>query len=115
MARTNARRRTQMTALLRNVVLPLPQKADDETEWVNRLLLVASHIDESAMNTLLGNTNLLGFARCVKQTVRGIKLRQLSRGSYPYRAFVATCEENNVSLNGVSCCQPSYEWYREAS
>lgn len=56
-----------MTAIFKSRILPLP-KADnvDEQAWTDRLLLVASHLDELAFRALERVTGLKGFARCVQ-------------------------------------------------
>ncbi|KAK1921574.1 armadillo-type protein [Papiliotrema laurentii] len=72
--------RTSLTSTFKTKILPLPSKADDEQAWVDRLLLVASHLDDDAgMAGLARTTGLVGYAK----------------GSSPYRAFVMFCEENN--------------------
>jgi len=76
--------RTQISHIFKTVILPLPeQKAEiDVQAWVDRLLLVSSHLNTPAFGALKRLTGLIGFAR----------------GGSPYRAFVDFCEANNVSI-----------------
>lgn len=53
-----------MSSVIKNVILPLPSKGEDELVWVDRLLLVATHLDEVAFKALERLTGLRGFARC---------------------------------------------------
>ncbi|KAK4687777.1 sister chromatid cohesion protein PDS5, partial [Tremellales sp. Uapishka_1] len=76
---TTMETRVQIASTLRNTILPLPAKADDEQAWVDRLLLVASSLDDHAMKGLDRLTGLKGY----------------SRGSSPFQAFIKFCEENN--------------------
>ena len=39
-------------------ILPLPPKGDEETTWTDRLLTVMRFLDEKAVSTLLGISNL---------------------------------------------------------
>lgn len=75
--------RTQIAHIFKTVILPLPeQRAEiDVQAWVDRLLLVSSHLNTPAFGALKKLTGLIGFAR----------------GGSPYRAFVDFCEANNVS------------------
>lgn len=75
--------RTQINTAFRNVILPLPTKPDDEQAWVDRFLLVASHLDDGALLCLDRLTGLKGYAK----------------GSSPYFAFAVGCDEYNVSLS----------------
>jgi sister-chromatid-cohesion protein PDS5 len=52
-----------LAAKFKAKILPLPAKADDDQAWVERLLLVASHLDEAGLNGLDRLTGLVGFAR----------------------------------------------------
>jgi sister-chromatid-cohesion protein PDS5 len=61
--------RTTLINVLKEKILPLPPNADDEQAWVDRLLLVARHLDEQAMNGLAGATGLKHYARCVSTPV----------------------------------------------
>ena len=70
----------QITAAFNKDILPLPEKADDEQAWVDRLLLVASRLDDPAFKALERLTGLIGY----------------SKGSSPFRAFIDFCEANNV-------------------
>jgi len=81
--RTVLKCRTQIAHIFKTVILPLPEyKADiDVQSWVDRLLLVSSHLNTPAFGALKRLTGLMGFAR----------------GGSPYRAFVDFCEANNVS------------------
>lgn len=54
---------TALAAKFKAKILPLPAKADDDQAWVERLLLVASHLDEATLNGLDRLTGLVGFAR----------------------------------------------------
>ncbi|BEI99615.1 hypothetical protein CcaverHIS631_0406580 [Cutaneotrichosporon cavernicola] len=71
--------RSQVNAAFKNVILPLPSKPDDEQVWVDRFLLVAAHLDESALAGLERLTGLKGYAK----------------GSSPYSAFADACDEFN--------------------
>ncbi|GMK53875.1 hypothetical protein CspeluHIS016_0104610 [Cutaneotrichosporon spelunceum] len=71
--------RSQVNAAFKNVILPLPPKPDDEQAWVDRFLLVASQVDESAIAGLERLTGLKGYAK----------------GSSPYAAFAEACDEFN--------------------
>ena len=74
--------RSQITHIFKSLILPLPDIKDiDEQAWTDRLLLVASHLDETSFKALEKLTGLPGFAR----------------GAAPYRAFIDFCEANNVS------------------
>lgn len=73
--------RTQINAAFKNVILPLPSNTDDEQAWVDRFLLVTTHLDESALAGLDRLTGVKGYAR----------------GSSPWFAFAQTCDEYNVS------------------
>lgn len=74
--------RTQITHIFKSTILPLPNVKDvDEQAWTDRLLLVASHLDETSFKALEKLTGLPGYAK----------------GLSPYRAFVDFCEANNVS------------------
>ena len=75
-----------MTATIKQYILPLPGKTDDEQAWVDRLMLVATHLDDSAFKALEKMTGLRGYAR----------------GNSPYRAFIDFCEANNV---GQTSCR----------
>ena len=76
--------RTQISHIFKTVILPLPEyKAEIDTQaWVDRLLLVSSHLNIPAFGALKRLTGLAGYAR----------------GGSPYRAFVDFCEANNVSF-----------------
>ena len=89
-----------MTNVIKTRILPLPSKADDEQIWVERLLSVASRLDDAAFSGLSKATGLLGYARYVP--LYPVITLFTSRGSSPYRAFVAFCEDNNVSLAGLA-------------
>ncbi|ORY30387.1 armadillo-type protein [Naematelia encephala] len=71
--------RAQVTSTIKSQILPLPTKPDDEDAWVDRLLLVAVHVDDVGFKALERLTGLNGYAK----------------GSSPYRAFVQFCEDNN--------------------
>jgi sister-chromatid-cohesion protein PDS5 len=73
--------RTQVNTAFKNAILPLPAKPDDEQAWVDRFLLVAAHLDESALMALERLTGLKGYAK----------------GSSPYGAFADVCDEYSVS------------------
>lgn len=75
--------RTQINTAFKNVILPLPAKPDDEQAWVDRFLLVACHLDESALNSLDRLSGLKGY----------------SKGASPYYAFAMVCDDYNVSYN----------------
>lgn len=49
----------QTTATMAKYILPLPQRAEDEAVWVNRLLLVMKHLDDSATKALQRLTGLV--------------------------------------------------------
>ena len=55
--------RTQISATFKTLILPLPSKPDDEQAWVDRLLLVASNLDEPAFKALERLTGLRGYAK----------------------------------------------------
>jgi hypothetical protein len=46
-------------------ILPLPAKAEDEAAWVDRLLLVVSHLGPRAFTALLSLMGLSDFGQCV--------------------------------------------------
>ena len=74
--------RSQMTSTFKSLILPLPTvDAIDEQVWVDRLLLVCIHLDDGGMKALERLSGLKGFRQ----------------GNLPYKAYVQTCEENNVS------------------
>lgn len=73
--------RTQMTSVFKNSILPLPAvDAIDEQAWVDRLLLVCTHLDEGGLKALERLTGLKGYRQ----------------GNAPYKAFIQFCEDNNV-------------------
>jgi hypothetical protein len=76
-------RRTQITHIFKTVILPLPENKSevDAHTWVDRLLLVSTHLSAPAFNALKRLAGLTGY----------------SKGGSPYRAFVEFCEVNNVS------------------
>ncbi|WVQ98079.1 hypothetical protein IAU59_005201 [Kwoniella sp. CBS 9459] len=74
----------QLTAIFKTTILPLPKEGDDEQAWVDRLLLVASKLDDQAFNALRGITGLPIFAR----------------GQSPFMAFASFCEAYNGGLVG---------------
>lgn len=74
--------RTQINTAFKNIILPLPSKPDDEQAWVDRFLLVATHLDDNALMCLDRVTGLKGYAK----------------GSSPYFAFADGCDEYNVSF-----------------
>jgi len=55
----------------------LPSKPDDDQAWVDRFLLVATHLDDAGIKALDKLTGIYGYAKS---------------GS-PYRAFIEMCEE----------------------
>lgn len=57
-------RRNQMATTFKSLILPLP-KADhiDEQAWMDRLLLVASKLDEPAFKALERLTGLRGYSK----------------------------------------------------
>lgn len=74
--------RSQTTSTFKSLILPLPTvDAIDEQVWVDRLLLVCIHLDDGGMKALERLSGLKGFRQ----------------GNLPYKAYVQTCEENNVS------------------
>ncbi|RSH92189.1 hypothetical protein EHS25_008604 [Saitozyma podzolica] len=75
--------RTQMTSIFKNQIIPLPKPdAVDEQALVDRLMLVATYLDEPAYKALERLTGLKGY----------------SKGSSPYRAFISCCEEHNGGI-----------------
>ncbi|TXT14456.1 uncharacterized protein COLE_00649 [Cutaneotrichosporon oleaginosum] len=75
--------RTQVNTAFKNVILPLPYKPDDEQAWVDSFLLVASHLDETALVALERLTGLKGYAK----------------GVAPWVAFAETCNEFNGGMD----------------
>ena len=57
--------RTSITSIFKGHILPLPSQTDEEQAWVDRLLLVASGLDEAAFIGLERTTGLVGFAMYV--------------------------------------------------
>jgi sister-chromatid-cohesion protein PDS5 len=56
--------RTQISTTIKHSILPLPAKSDaDENAWVDRLFLVISHLDETALKALERLTGLTGYAK----------------------------------------------------
>ncbi|RXK35355.1 hypothetical protein M231_07377 [Tremella mesenterica] len=75
--------RNQITTIFRQVILPLPAKADDEQAWVDRLLLVASRLlNDESDESFVALERLTG-------------LRGYAKGASPYRTFIVSCEEYN--------------------
>ncbi|ORX33887.1 armadillo-type protein [Kockovaella imperatae] len=69
--------RAQMTTAFKEHILPL-----GEDSWVDRLMLVATRLDDAAFKALEKMTGLRGYAK----------------GASPYRAFVDLCEANNGGI-----------------
>ncbi|WVF69779.1 hypothetical protein IAT40_004558 [Kwoniella sp. CBS 6097] len=76
--------RLQLTTVFKSTILPLPKEGDDEQAWVDRLLLVASKLDDQAFLALRSITGLPIFAK----------------GQSPFMAFVSCCEAYNGGLIG---------------
>ncbi|KAL7420002.1 Sister chromatid cohesion protein pds5 [Cryptotrichosporon argae] len=74
--------RSHLITSVKQTILPLPASTDDEQAWVDRFLLVAGHVDESALEALDSMTGLMGFAK----------------GSSPWRAFADTLDEFNGGI-----------------
>jgi sister-chromatid-cohesion protein PDS5 len=71
-----------MGSVFKTLVLPLPAAdAFDEQAWVDRLLLVCVHLDEDGFRGLERISGLRGYRK----------------GNAPWAAYIACCEENNVS------------------
>ncbi|WWC86884.1 uncharacterized protein L201_001763 [Kwoniella dendrophila CBS 6074] len=71
--------RCQLTSVFKSAILPLPQNAEDEQAWVDRLLSVTSRLNEDALMALRKATGLVDYAK----------------GNSPFMAFVQTCEDYN--------------------
>ncbi|TYJ51869.1 hypothetical protein B9479_007542 [Cryptococcus floricola] len=69
--------RAQIISVFKKSILPLPADGDDDEDWVDKFLLVASTLDEHAQNGLINLTNLRGIAE----------------GTYPFAAFAEFCEK----------------------
>ena len=55
--------RQQISAVVKDSILPLPSQGDDNQAWIDRLLSVASHLDENAFKALEMVTGLRGYAK----------------------------------------------------
>lgn len=87
--------RAQMTSVFKNLILPLPASdAIDEQAWVDRLLLVCSHLDEGGIRAIERLSGLKGFRK----------------GNAPYKAYVLFCEENNVSYDATVKRRAELTW-----
>ena len=65
-AKYKADRRTFVSGKFKERILPLPAKPDDEQAWVERILLVRSHLEEDAGKKALDRlTSLIGYASYV--------------------------------------------------
>lgn len=85
-----------MASTFKSLILPLPKADDiDEQAWTDRLLLVASGLDEPGFRALERLTGLRGYAKWAA-LAWGLKCADSRRGQYPFKALIRFCEENNV-------------------
>ncbi|KAL9936440.1 hypothetical protein V8E36_004508 [Tilletia maclaganii] len=69
-----------LSAALEAHVLPLPERAEDEAKWVNRLLVVLKHLSTRAKGPVLNLFNLASVRRS------------------PYEIFITRCEAYNGGI-----------------
>ncbi|WOO80532.1 Sister chromatid cohesion protein pds5 [Vanrija pseudolonga] len=83
-------------------IVPLPAKPDDEQAWVDRFLLVASHLDTSLRSTVDGaDTRTDGGLdeNALKSLDNMTGLVGYARGGSPYGAYIDLCEAHNGGVN----------------
>lgn len=80
-------------------IIPLPKKDDDETAWVDRLLVVVQHLTEKQLVPFFSFTRL--GDRCVTFFNSYLVAKTdspLSRRPNAFDAFINASEQNNVCL-----------------
>ncbi|OXM77000.1 sister chromatid cohesion protein PDS5 [Cryptococcus neoformans Bt63] len=78
--------RVQISTIFKTSIIPLPQDAEEEQAWVDRLLLISLHLDEDGMMGLKRMTNLIGYAQ----------------GNWPFSAFAGLLESYGGGENEQS-------------
>ncbi|XAO21334.1 hypothetical protein I312_100083 [Cryptococcus bacillisporus CA1280] len=78
--------RVQISTIFKTSIIPLPQDAEQEQAWVDRLLLISLHLDDDGMMGLKRMTNLVGYAQ----------------GNWPFSAFAGLLESYGGGENKQS-------------
>lgn len=87
--------KVEVEATIFRHILPLPSKDEEESQWVDRLLIVLQHMGENDASALLSLMAWVEYVFIVSLDLILADSSFFRRG--PYGPFIDACEKNNVS------------------